>query len=186
MIAVIACINQANSIGRKNDLLYRNKEDMKKFVELTKHYTYLVMGRKTFDSLYEIPQDDRILYVLTEDTHGELEQKIVKEFPNVTFIDEEMLGWLVEQASNTAIDLAVIGGTSIYNLFLSKLDVVSKIHLTVVHDDLIGDSFFPFIDDKKYTFVESPDSERSKRRQEANSELYRTEYRVYQRKRVEN
>lgn len=181
MIGIISCINNRNSIGKNNDLLYVNREDMRNFVKITKQYGYVLMGMKTYESIPEIPTD-RIIFVLSDQSQKMNSQC---EISNVSFVNLEQMKYLTSQAMKGEIDLIVIGGDSVYSLVLQDQEIeVDKIYLTIVDDDLKGDSFFPFLDTEKYALVESRKFQNSKRREGGDKE-YPTQYRVYQRKRVE-
>ena len=52
-INIIAAIGKNNELGKNNDLIWKFKEDMKFFKEITMGHP-VVMGRKTFESLPNI------------------------------------------------------------------------------------------------------------------------------------
>ena len=65
-ITLIAAVSKNNGIGLDNKLLWYNKDDLKRFKELTTGHS-IIMGRKTFESLPNGALPNRINIVLTRD-----------------------------------------------------------------------------------------------------------------------
>ena len=118
---------------------------MKYFKNLTKGAgdNYVVMGRKTFESMYCRPLPMRKNIVIT--SSEQMQREHHKPEKN-TFI----LGSIAEAISLIEItscdDVWVIGGVSIYNEFLTKhTDLVDCIYLTHISDTYDCDVHFPRI-----------------------------------------
>lgn len=128
-ITIIAAIGTNNVIGKNNTLPWRLKTDLKMFKRTTTGKA-VVMGRKTFES-------------------------IGKALPNRTNVilsrqSMEVPGCIVVQSRDTVLDklkdhneIFIIGGRSIYELFLTIAD---KLLITKVYTTVAGDVEFPNID----------------------------------------
>ena len=107
MIHVVAVQVPNRGIGYRGRLLYRHKQDMRRFKKLTQGHV-VIMGRKTYESLpgrRALPQ--RVNVVLTRDTDYRAAQGVY------VFHDWERLrGWLAR--SHPEKHHFVIGGSSLY------------------------------------------------------------------------
>lgn len=112
-------MDENGAIGINNQLPWRLKNDLKNFKEITSNH-HVLLGRKTYDSIGR-PLPNREMLVITR---SELNS------------DHERLHYFkeVEAAINFAkqageSELFVIGGSSIYELLINKVD---KIYLSIV------------------------------------------------------
>jgi dihydrofolate reductase len=165
MINIIACVTPTSlspstslAIGRNGDLLFKLKRDMIYFKNITTELNrkptssdkYLsknivLMGRKTY---YSIPRKfrplkDRINIVLTND------QTLLNSAP-----ESEDMYFMTMESFNRIYDIYnpnvfVIGGSEIYNAFLSKAD---KLYVTIVKDEK-GDNIQFTEENKPDTFI---------------------------------
>lgn len=127
-MAMIAAVGKNRELGRNNQLIWKFHADMKFFREHTINKD-IVMGRKTFDSLPGVlPKRKHIIL-----THNDL------YIPGVIVFHkkEEVLKY----ADSLDHDIMIIGGESIYKLFIDNVD---KMYLTEI-DDVCkeADVFFP-------------------------------------------
>ncbi|CDO35088.1 dihydrofolate reductase [Novosphingobium sp. KN65.2] len=113
-------------IGRDGQLPWRLPADLKRFKALTMGKP-MIMGRKTFES-FPSPLPGRRHIVLTRDAAWQASGAEV-----VHSVDEAL-------AAAGAGEVAVIGGAEIYALFM---DEATRIELTEVHADFVGDTFMP-------------------------------------------
>ncbi len=133
-IKIIAAIGQNNELGINNELIWHLKEDLKFFKEETTGHK-IVMGYNTFLSLPRL-LPNRTHIVLT---HHEIDNKEVVVFSNF----EELLSYL----KTVNEEIYIIGGSSIYKLFLNIAD---ELILTEINDTKDADVYFPKFDKKKY------------------------------------
>lgn len=133
-IKIIAAIGKNNELGINNDLIWHLKEDLKFFKEETTGHK-IVMGYNTFLSLPRL-LPGRTHIVLT---HHEIDDKEVIVFSNF----EELLNYLKKLDE----EIYVIGGASIYKLFLNVAD---ELVLTEIDSEALADAYFPKFDKKKY------------------------------------
>jgi dihydrofolate reductase len=129
-IAIIVAIAQNWAIGRNNELLFHLSNDLKRFKSITKGHS-VIMGKNTFISLPNGPLPHRRNIVIT-DIPGE-------RFDGCETVNsiEEVIGLVKNE------DIAfIIGGGTIYRQFYP---IAGKLYLTLVHQDLEADTFFPEI-----------------------------------------
>jgi len=139
MITIVAAVAHNNALGKDNKLIWHLSDDLKRFKSLTLD-GYIVMGRKTFESLPGIlPKRKHI--VITR--NPEFQQG----------------GIVVVQSLEQALDMVpsdkvafVVGGGEIY---AQTINFADKIELTRVHHDFEADTFFPEIDLTKWELVSS-------------------------------
>ena len=133
-IKIIAAIGQNNELGINNELIWHLKEDLKFFKEETTGHK-IVMGYNTFLSLPRL-LPNRTHIVLT---HHEIDNKEVVVFSNF----EELLSYL----KTVNEEIYIIGGSSIYKLFLNIAD---ELILTKINNTKDPKIYCPKFDKKKY------------------------------------
>lgn len=148
-ITAIVCCNKQNCIGKDLNLLYHIKDDLKRFKNMTEN-NVVIMGRKTFESLPNSqPLKNRINIILTRDKDFFVDNDKIDESSEVYIVHSiEDLKDVVEAFLNNK-KLFLIGGAEIYKLFLDT-NLVNKIEMTFVDDDIVGDKFFPILDGSKW------------------------------------
>ena len=133
VIAVIVAVAANGVIGRDGGLPWRIAEDMKWFRSRTEGRP-LVMGRKTWESFPKRPLPGRTNIVVTRQAGYRAEGGVV------TGTLEAALEIACGEAS---AEIMIIGGAELYRL---ALPLVDRIYLTSVHEDVVGDTYFPEID----------------------------------------
>lgn len=129
-ITLIAAIGKNNELGKDNKLIWHFKEDMKFFKDNTMG-KYIVMGRKTFESLPHLLPNRKHIVITTHDYN----------VPNVDVFHskEEVLNFI----SNCDEEFMIIGGASLYEEFMEEAD---RMLITEIDDiDKSADTFFPKI-----------------------------------------
>lgn len=131
-LIIIAAIGRNGELGKENDLIWRTKEDMQFFKEKTTNH-YIVMGRKTFESLpKKLP--NRIHIVLTKSN---------KLFPeDVICLNsiEEFLSYIKDIDD----DVYIIGGAQIYKELMAYANMMYLTEFDEICNE--ADVFFPQID----------------------------------------
>ena len=131
-VKFIASVDKNFAVGNDGKLLFRIREDMKLFREMTMG-NIVIMGRKTYEEIGK-PLEGRLNIVLSR-------EDISIEGVHV-FTSMEMLKAFCESSTNRQKDVFVIGGAEMWNLFRRY---VSQIHLTKVPDDSEEyDTVFPY------------------------------------------
>jgi len=133
MISMISSVGKNRELGKKNNLIWHFKEDMKFFKNMTMGHT-VVMGLNTYKSL---PGDlpGRHIIVVSFDP--------VDNVDYVTNIES-----IVEKYHNCEEEIFICGGASIYKQFLPYAD---KLYLTEIDaSDSEADTFFPEFDKSEW------------------------------------
>ena len=135
MISIIAAIGKNNELGKDNDLIWHIKGDLAHFKELTMHKK-IVMGASTYKSLPK-KLEGREYIILSKSLSNIPDAQIYQNFDDLlaylNTIDEEVM---------------IIGGASIYKLFLPYAEVL---YLTEIEEESNADVYFPEFDKKDFT-----------------------------------
>jgi dihydrofolate reductase len=130
-ISILAAVAANGVIGRKNDIPWKIRTDLKRLKALTMGH-HVIMGRKTFESLPQ-PLPGRTNIVITRDaSYGAPDGVIV-----VDKIDRAL-----ELAKNDD-EVFILGGAEIYAQTLHR---ANRMYITEVHADVEGDTKFPEFD----------------------------------------
>ena len=139
-VNIIVAITADNAIGRGGDLIYRLKDDMRHFKEITMGHT-IIMGRKTWESLPKGALPGRRNVVVSRNADYAAPGAEV-----YTSLQEAL-----QQCANAG-KVFVIGGAQIY---AQALPVAERLYLTAINAEAPdADTFFPEIDHAEWT-VES-------------------------------
>ena len=136
MISIIAAIGKNRELGRGNDLIWHIKEDLKNFKNLTMG-KYIVMGKNTYESLPKHLEGRKYIVLsssLSEIKSGLLFNDFNKLLEFIKDVDEEVM---------------IIGGASIYKLFLPFAD---KLYLTEIDSEEKADVYFPDFNKEDYGY----------------------------------
>ena len=128
MISIIAAIGKNRELGRGNDLIWHIKEDLKNFKNLT-------MGKNTYESLPKHLEGRKYIVLsssLSNIENGLLFNDFSKLLEFIKVLDEEVM---------------IIGGSSIYKLFLPFAD---KLYLTEIDSEEAADVYFPEFNKEDY------------------------------------
>ncbi len=135
MISIIAAIGKNNELGKDNNLIWHIKGDLKHFKELTMHKK-IVMGAATYKSLPK-KLEGREYIILSKSLKNIDDGQIYSDF------DE-----LIKYLNTLDEEIMIIGGASIYELFLPYADVL---YLTEIDREEEADVYFPEFDKTNYT-----------------------------------
>jgi len=136
IISAIVAMSENHVIGDQNHLPWHLPADLKHFKALTSGHPIL-MGRKTYESIGR-PLPNRTNIVITRDPAFKIPGCIV-----VSSIDEAMQHAELKNSK----EIFIIGGANVYQ---QCLPYVSRIYLTIVHEEFEGDAFFPELDMKEW------------------------------------
>lgn len=123
MVTILVAHSSNRVIGINNTLPWHLPEDLKRFKKLTTGKT-VVMGRKTFESIGR-PLPNRTNVVLSCSSLA-IDGCMVYNSPEAILQDFD--------------DFIVIGGESIYKLFLPHTDIIEA---TIIDKEFEGDTYFP-------------------------------------------
>ncbi len=132
-LTIIAAVNNRGVIGdsSKTGLLWKDKEDLKRFKEITMGRT-LIVGRKTYENMPPLP--GRKVIVVSRGVSDKLLTRIENE-PGTEFMP-------FETAVYDFPDAWVIGGGEIYRAAIAT-GRVKHWYISRVDDDSEGDITFP-------------------------------------------
>jgi dihydrofolate reductase len=136
MNSIIVAMAHNDVIGSSNDLPWYLPADLKRFKELTTGHT-VVMGRKTYDSIYarlKGPLPNRTNIVVTRDA--------VFQAPGCMVVHD-----LETALKGQPDEVFVIGGAQIYE---QALPAVNKLYITEVDAEVDGDTYFPPLNRKEW------------------------------------
>lgn len=141
MLSIIVAYDQKHGIGIKNALPWKLSNDLKNFKRLTKN-NYIVMGRKTFDSIGRaLPNRHNI--ILTRQNNYMQDQCIIVN-------DIDYLLNLAKEKPHYKI--FIIGGAEVYNTFLPFVD---RLYITKVLTTKETDTFFPIWQESEFKRIGS-------------------------------
>ena len=134
-ISMIASVGKNNELGKDNNLIWRFKEDLRFFRDVTTGHV-IVMGRKTFESLPRmLPNRHHVVITSKDNLNDEIEV-----FKNI----EDFL----KKYKDYSDEIFIIGGSSIYKSFL---EYSNNLYLTEIDaEDKDADVYFPIFDKSLY------------------------------------
>lgn len=138
-ISIIVAMSENRVIGINNQLPWHLPADLQHFKSITMGKPIL-MGRKTFDSIGR-PLPGRQNIVVTRDPNFSPEQVTVAHSPEAALT-----------AASDHDEVMVIGGASFYAQMLPQ---ASRLYLTVVHQSIEGDAYFPELNESEWETIES-------------------------------
>jgi dihydrofolate reductase len=130
MITIIAAIAKNNALGKNNQLIWHLPADLIRFKKTTLHH-YVIMGRKTFESLNK-PLPNRTTVIVTRNKKYKADGCIV-----VHSLKDAL------EVSKNEENVFILGGAKIYEQAIKFADVLD---ITLVHHTFEADAFFPEID----------------------------------------
>lgn len=148
-ITYVVAIAKNGVIGSHNTLPFYIPEDLKHFKRVTEGHTIL-MGKNTFDSIM-----NRLGKPLPNRTNVVITRNAEYKAPEGVIVFNDLDTALTELAKTTE-ELMVGGGSQIYKQLLD-MDVVDKMIITHVDEEVDGDVIFPEVDWSKWNkVVEEP------------------------------
>ena len=136
-------------IGRQGDLPWRLSSDLKHFKALTLEKP-VIMGRLTYESIGRPLPDRHNIVVSRQQGYGA---------PGCTVVDS-LAGAIA--AAGAVPETMIIGGAALYRQALPITDVI---HLTQVHAEIDGDTFFAGLNFEHWQEVEREDHQRDAKNQ---------------------
>ena len=139
-LCMIAAVGKNLELGKNNQLLCHLPADLKRFKAITSGYP-VIMGDKTWESLPIKPLPNRRNIVITLNR-------------NADYADCEMVHTIEDavQLVENEEKAFIIGGATIYKLFINKIDTLYLTHIDASFLD--ADVFFPNVDFNKWHLIE--------------------------------
>ncbi|MEI7973349.1 MAG: dihydrofolate reductase [Bdellovibrio sp.] len=161
-VIAIAAMAENRVIGRENGLPWKAPEDLKFFKEQTQG-CILIMGRKTFESLPR-PLPGRPHIVISRSalqwagpTLKSPNQNSTSQVQFVPSLKEALqLGVRLQQMDAWPEKLMVCGGGEVYR---QALEFCDEILLTLIHQEVEGDTFFPELPKDRWRLVSTREAQ---------------------------
>ncbi|NRA64727.1 MAG: dihydrofolate reductase [Pseudobacteriovorax sp.] len=132
MIAQIVACTKNGVIGKDGAMPWHLPEDLKFFKRVTMG-SCLIMGRKTYESIGRPLPGRKTIVVSRQETV--LDSRVIQ----VSSI-EQALAKCQSLRDTWGDKVFIIGGGQIYE---QTLDLVDRIYLTKIHQDITGDTYYP-------------------------------------------
>ena len=139
MISGIVAMSKNRVIGREGALPWRLPEDLKRFRALTWGHP-VIMGRKTFESIGKVLAGRQNVIVSRQEDLKIDGAQVVGSFARALEVCD------LEATS----EVFVIGGGEIYRTALPQME---RLYLTLIHQAIEGDSYFPELDGNEWVEV---------------------------------
>ena len=150
---IIACINKKRGIGKDGMIPWFNPQDQKgnagslylatlsdlKYFKSITNGKIVVMGRKTWDSIYKKFPDGlpgRVNVVLSGNRDIIVSER-VNVIHHIAILDE-----FIKNRKKEGKDVFIIGGSSLYDYYIQKCD---KLYINEINNNIKCDVFFPLI-----------------------------------------
>lgn len=131
-LSLVAAIGKSNELGLDNHLIWKIKEDLAFYRNLTL-YQNIIMGRKTFESMSPKALEKRTPFVLSRTPLDKYSD--VNSFSSIDS--------LLQYIEITNQNFIVVGGAQIYEAFLPYVETM---YLTEINENAEADTFFPDFD----------------------------------------
>ncbi len=129
-------MDEANGIGKNNELLCHLPADLQHFKAITLGKP-IVMGRHTYESIGK-PLPGRLNIVLSRTT------KLIEGVLVVNSLEE------VCSYTTDSKEIMIIGGEQLYNQTIS---IATRLYVSRIHHLFNADVFFPKIDEKEWNCI---------------------------------
>lgn len=140
-LSIIVAMSQNRCIGRDNHLPWNLHDEWAHFQAITDGKPFL-MGRKSYESPDGLYSSYRNVVVSTR-ANLTLDHQPAEQAHTV----DEALALLSCEG-----EVFVLGGVSLFEELLPRAD---KLYLSLIHEHIEGDAFFPEIDFSEWTLTES-------------------------------
>lgn len=149
---MIAAVAIDGAIGKDNKLLWHLPEDLKRYKELTTS-NVLIVGANTFNGLPKVALKNRVHVVIDSDPKTSLKSQSDPEVHVVSTIEDSIN--LAREIASESQEIYVIGGSSIYYMFMHIIDNVSITWINKEFPD--ADRMFP-VKDLENLFLKTEDT----------------------------
>lgn len=139
-ISIIVAMSDNKVIGNKGEIPWRIPGEQKRVKEITTPHP-LIMGRKTHEAIGRV-LPGRLNIIVTSDQDYKVEGSEVahslEEAIAIASGNEELT--LLRQGFGGQREIFIFGGGKLYE---QALPIVDRLYLTIVHENVEGDAYFP-------------------------------------------
>lgn len=152
---MIVAKDEKGGIGLNNKLPWRIKEDMKRFVTLTRGNgkNAVIMGRNTWESLPNKPLIDRHNLILSKSSFEYSETACFHYVDSQTSVFKDLTTLIEYVNSKMFEDVWIIGGEKLYSAFMSEYELnklLKEVYVTEIVGDYGCDTFFRELNNSQY------------------------------------
>jgi dihydrofolate reductase len=140
---IIAAMTRTMVIGRENAIPWHLPEELRLFRKLTLGGT-VIMGRRTFQSIGR-PLPGRHNIVLSRQLRKEAGIEICRNFTDA-----------LRTAEHLGETIFFIGGAEVFRM---ALPLVDGLHISWIHEDCQGDTYFPDFAEAEWAIAERSEHE---------------------------
>lgn len=137
-ISAICAMSENRVIGNHNQLPWHLPADLKHFKNITMGHP-IIMGRKTYESIGR-PLPGRLNIIITRDKNYQA--------PGCTVVNSIEDALSITQEND---EIFIIGGASLYQ---SMLPFTQRLYLTLIHQEIEGDAYFPELNMNDWVEIE--------------------------------
>jgi len=141
IISLLVAMDENRGIGYENRLPWHISTDLRRFKSLTMGH-YLVMGRKTYESIGRILPGRSMIILTRGNSYQAVGCVIVHSLEDAVRFAEAA----GEQ------ELFVIGGGEVFS---QAMPLAERLYLTIVHERVQADVYFPVFDENDWQELES-------------------------------
>lgn len=148
-IKMIVAVDAEYGIGKDGKLPWHIPQEFKYFSDYTKS-NMCIMGRKTYEDIkgFKKVSDGEFLpkrssLVITSEIKR---LRVANTYDSIVFTDDvmqliNMLEMAKKNTKNNVPDICIIGGKSIYELFMKQENLVDEVSVTYINDTFKCDTF---------------------------------------------
>lgn len=148
-LSIIAALSENLVIGRDNNLPWHLRSDMKRLKTITMGHP-LIMGRKTYESI-GMPLPGRTSIVISREPEKLNVPASVKKTSSLEDAIE-----IAKKCPGGDSEIFIFGGGQV---FAEAIKRVNRLYLTIVHEQVQGDVYFPDYSDFKKILEEESGEE---------------------------
>jgi len=143
MLSHIVAAAENGVIGREGGLPWHIPEDLQFFKEKTLGHA-VIMGRKTYESIGK-PLPKRLNVIVTRQLNYSPKGTVV--FRSL----QEAIVYCQKEAATWGEEIFIAGGGEI---FKQSIEMVDKIYLTQIHQEIPGDTYYPQLQIDQFEEIE--------------------------------
>lgn len=142
-LACIVCMNLKRTIAINGQQPYYFVHDLSHFAQTTKQYKNCIVSLKTLKAIGK-PLKDRFMYVITHDPFSQENAEALKilGYDSANSCMRTFEQMIATIRNNEDQQFICIGGGSLYMQFI---EYTTKLYLTIVNDNMKGETIFPSI-----------------------------------------
>jgi len=149
-LALIVAMTPNRVIGKDNSMPWPHmREDLKFFYRTTMKHKYMIMGRKTFESIDKVlPGRANMVVSRNPDYADEIKKRYGDDpAPTVINMGDDPLKIAITSAFRMVENPIIIGGAKIYEEVLPQVETM---YITKIKKEYDGDTFFPKFDEYEW------------------------------------